>query len=89
MLRVLRVFVMYRPDVYLGLKPNAAWLAGALDLDLSGRIPIDGALRCRPTGLFAAGTIRSGSAGRAPSAAGDGAAVAADRYLTDGAWRES
>ena len=77
--------------VYVGLKPNTAWLDGALDLDLSGRIPIDGALRCHLTGLFAAGTIRSGSAGRAASAAGDGAtaAVAADRYLTDGAWRES
>ena len=77
--------------VYVGLKPNTAWLDGALDFDVSGRIPVDGALRCRPPGLFAAGTIRSGSAGRAASAAGDGAtaAVAADRYLTDGAWRES
>jgi len=36
-------------------------------------------------GLFAAGTVRSGSAGRAASAAGDGAtaALSADRYLKD------
>ena len=75
--------------VYIGLLPNTEWLNGLLDLDPSGRIPTDGMMRCRPAGIFAAGTIRSGSAGRAASAAGDGAAaaVAADRYLTDGAWR--
>jgi thioredoxin reductase (NADPH) len=75
--------------VYIGLTPNTAWLNGTLDLDPSGRIPTDDRMRsCRP-GLFAIGTVRSGSAGRAVSAGGDGAmaAVAADRYLTDGAWR--
>ena len=74
--------------VYVGLKPDTAWLDGVLDLDPSGGIPADGALRCCPPGLFAAGTVRSGSAGRAAGAAGDGAtaAVAADRYLRDGAW---
>ena len=74
--------------VYIGLTPDTAWLNGLLELDPSGRIPTDGEMRSRLPGLLAAGTVRSGSAGRAASAAGDGAmaAVAADRYLTDGAW---
>ncbi len=75
--------------VYVGLTPDTAWLNGTLDLDSSGGIPTDDAMRSRLPGLFAAGTVRSGSVGRAASAAGDGAtaAVAADRYLSDGAWR--
>jgi thioredoxin reductase (NADPH) len=75
--------------VYIGLTPNTAWLDGTLDLDASGRIPTDDCMRTVVPGLFAVGTVRSGSAGRAASAAGDGAtaAVAADRYLSDGAWR--
>ena len=73
--------------VYVGLTPNTAWLNGTLELDASGRIPTDDRLRTRLPGLFAIGTVRSGSAGRAASAAGDGAmaAVEADRYLSDGA----
>jgi thioredoxin reductase (NADPH) len=76
--------------VYVGLQPNTAWVKDLLDLDSSGRIETDGLLRCRPAGIFAAGTVRSGSAGRAASAAGEGtaAAVSADRYLTNGVWRE-
>jgi len=75
--------------VYIGLTPNTAWLNGMLELDASGRIPTDDQMRSRLPGLFAAGTVRSGSAGRAASAGGDGAtaAVAADRYLRDGGWR--
>lgn len=76
--------------VYVGLKPNTAWLGDLVALDPAGRIETDGALRCRPAGLFAAGTVRAGAAGRAASAAGEGAmaAIAADRYLADGAWRQ-
>jgi thioredoxin reductase (NADPH) len=72
--------------VYVGLAPATAWLGGLLGLDASGRIPVDGELRSTLPGLFAAGTVRSGSAGRAASAAGDGAAAAlsVDRYLKDG-----
>ena len=75
--------------VYIGLAPNTAWLNETLELDASGRIPTDDRMRTRRPGLFAAGTVRSGSAGRAASAGGDGAtaAVAADQYLSDGAWR--
>jgi thioredoxin reductase (NADPH) len=75
--------------VYIGLTPETAWLNGLVELDASGRIPTDEAMRTGLPGLFAAGTVRSGSAGRAVSAAGDGAlaAVAADQYLKDSAWR--
>jgi thioredoxin reductase (NADPH) len=74
--------------VYVGLAPATALLAGVLALDASGRIPVDGAMRTRMPGLFAAGTVRSGSAGRAAAAAGDGAiaAVSADQYLRDRHW---
>ena len=74
--------------VYVGLAPATAWLNGVLALDASGRIPVDGSMRSSLPGMFAAGTVRSGSAGRAAAAAGDGAivAVAADQYLRDGTW---
>lgn len=74
--------------VYVGLAPATAWLDGALALDPSGRIVVDGALRTSLRGLCAAGTVRSGAAGRAASAAGDGAAAAlsVEQYLRDGEW---
>jgi thioredoxin reductase (NADPH) len=77
--------------VYVGLTPATAWLNGVLDLDPSGRIRTDGEMRTREPGLFAVGTVRSGSAGRAAAAAGEGAtaAVVADRYLRDGVWQSS
>jgi thioredoxin reductase (NADPH) len=74
--------------VYVGLAPATAWVDGVLARDASGRIAVDDAMRSSLPGLFAAGTVRSGSPGRAAAAAGDGAtaAVGADRYLRDGAW---
>ena len=74
--------------VYVGLAPATSWIGGGLTLDASGRILVDGELRTSQRALFAAGTVRSGSAGRAASAAGDGAAAAlsVDRYLRDGIW---
>jgi thioredoxin reductase (NADPH) len=74
--------------VYVGLAPATTLLDGVLALDAAGRIPVDGEMRSSLSGLFAAGTVRSGSAGRAASAAGDGAAAAlsADRYLKNGTW---
>jgi thioredoxin reductase (NADPH) len=74
--------------VYVGLAPTTAWLGSLLELDTSGRIFVDSAMRSGLRGLFAAGTVRAGSAGRAAAAAGDGAiaAVGADRYLRDGEW---
>ena len=47
--------------VYVGLTPATAWLDGTLELDPSGRIPTDEAMRSRLPGLFAAGTVRSGA----------------------------
>jgi thioredoxin reductase (NADPH) len=74
--------------VYVGLAPATTLVNGVLALDASGRIPVNDEMRSHVRGLFAVGTVRSGSAGRAASAAGDGAmaALSADRYLKDGAW---
>jgi thioredoxin reductase (NADPH) len=73
---------------YVGLQPNTAVLQDRLSLDLAGRIPTDGWMRSELIGVCAAGTVRCQSPYRAVSAAGDGAsaAVAVDRYLTDGSW---
>ena len=75
---------------YVGLQPNTAVLQDRLGLDRAGRIPIDGWMRSELAGICAAGTVRSQSPCRAVSAAGDGAsaAVAIDRYLMDGSWRD-
>jgi len=74
--------------VYVGLAPVTTLLDGLLTLDATGRIPVDGEMRSSLPGLLAAGTVRSGSVGRAASAAGDGAtaALSADRYLRDEKW---
>jgi thioredoxin reductase (NADPH) len=74
---------------YVGLQPNTACVADRLRLDQSGLVPTDGLMRTEFPGLCAAGNIRRHSSYRAASAAGDGAAaaVAVDRFLTDGAWR--
>jgi thioredoxin reductase (NADPH) len=74
--------------VYVGLVPATGWLGDVLTLDASGRIPVDGEMRSSVPGVFAAGTVRVGAAGRAASAAGDGAtaALSADRYLRDATW---
>lgn len=74
--------------IYIGLQPNMAFLDGRPDLDPSGGISTDGKMRTGLTGVFAAGTVRSASPGRAVAAAGDGtaAAIAADDYLSHGGW---
>ena len=75
---------------YIGLQPNTAVLHDRLSLDRAGKIPTDGWMRSELIGVCAAGNVTSQSPCRAVSAAGDGAsaAVAVDRYLTDGLWRE-
>jgi thioredoxin reductase (NADPH) len=77
--------------VYVGLVPATTLVDDVLALDGSGRIPVDGEMRSSLPGLFAAGTVRSGGAGRAASAAGDGAtaALSADRHLRDSRWSRS
>lgn len=76
--------------VYIGLEASIAYLAGRVSLDPAARIVTDGALRTDLAGVFAAGTVRAGAACRAASAAGEGAsaAIAADRYLARGVWRD-
>jgi thioredoxin reductase (NADPH) len=75
--------------VYIGLKPEAEFLAAALTLDGDGAVPTDSAMRTSLTGVCAAGTVRAGAAGRAAASAGDGsvAAITIDRYLSGGEWR--
>jgi thioredoxin reductase (NADPH) len=74
---------------YVGLEPNTAFLAEVVPLDGAGHIATDVWMRTAVPGLFAAGDVRQDSAAQAVTAAGDGAtaALAAHRYLADGAWR--
>jgi thioredoxin reductase (NADPH) len=76
--------------VYIGLQPNSAFLDSRIKLAPTGGIPTDGAMRTELAGVCAAGTVRAGASCRAASSAGDGAAaaIAVDRYLTDGVWRQ-
>lgn len=76
---------------YVGLQPNTDFLDGRITLDQTQRILTDGWTRSALAGVCAAGTVRSQSPHRAASAAGDGAsaAVAIDRYLADGTWRDA
>ena len=70
---------------YIGLKPNTEFLGGQVELDPTGRILTDSWLQASLPGLFAAGVVRSGTAGRAAASAGDGAAAAvtAHEYLEE------
>lgn len=76
---------------FVGLRPNTEQLEGRVPLDEEGRVLTDGALRTALPGVFAAGTVRRGAAGRAAAAAGEGvaAAIAADTYLAEGSWPET
>lgn len=76
---------------FVGLRPNSEQLEGKVSLDEEGAVVTDGAFRTALPGLLAAGIVRSGAAGRAAAASGEGAAAAvtADAYLTGGAWPET
>jgi len=71
-----------------GLVPSTALVHDLVDLDATGRIAVDAALRTRARGIAAAGNVRAGSPHRAAGAMGDGAAaaVALERFLTTGEW---
>jgi thioredoxin reductase (NADPH) len=71
--------------VYVGMKPNTAFLKDLLKLDDTGHVPTDGWMKTAYVGLFAAGDIRQDSAAQAISSAGDGAtaAIAAYRYIKE------
>jgi thioredoxin reductase (NADPH) len=74
--------------IYIGLRPNAAFLAGRIAIDEAGRIPTDERKRTALAGIAAAGSVRAGWPGRAVAAAGEGAAaaIAIDRYLAGENW---
>ena len=69
--------------IYIGFAPNTGYLAGKATLDAHGAIVTDGSLATSLDGVFAAGAVRAGWAGRAAVSAGDGAAaaIAAEAYL--------
>jgi thioredoxin reductase (NADPH) len=73
---------------FIGLETNTPYLEQDSILDEYGGIITDSEMRTGLKGLLAAGTVRARSTGRAAAAAGDGAsaALAADRFLTDGEW---
>lgn len=62
--------------VFIGLKPNTAWLDGLVDLDDRGFIVTDRTMQTSRPGLFAAGDVRAGSTKQLAAAVGEGAAVA-------------
>jgi thioredoxin reductase (NADPH) len=74
--------------IYAGLEPNSEFLKSLLRLDQDGRVPTDAWMRTELPGVFAAGDLRTDSAGLAITSSGDGAvaALAAHRYLEDGLW---
>lgn len=69
---------------FVGLRPNSERFEERVAVDPDGAVRTDEALRTSAPGVFAAGIVRSGAAGRAAAAAGDGAAaaIAADTYLS-------
>jgi thioredoxin reductase (NADPH) len=69
--------------VHIGLDPNTTYLKGILDLDKQGQVIVNGRMETSVPSIFAAGDIRSGSAGQVSTAVGDGAmaAISAIRYL--------
>jgi thioredoxin reductase (NADPH) len=74
--------------IYAGLEPNTEFVKSLLRLDKDGRIPTDAWMRTELPGVFAAGDLRTDSAGLAITSSGDGAvaALAAHRYIENGVW---
>jgi len=68
---------------FVGLQPNTEQFAGHVALDDRGAVCTADGLAASADGLFAAGVVRAGAAGRAAAATGEGAAaaIAADAYL--------
>jgi thioredoxin reductase (NADPH) len=74
--------------LYVGLTPNTEFLRSLVPLNEQGQVMVDLQMRTSIPGILAAGDIRSESSRQLVSAAGDGAtaALAAVRYLREGAW---
>jgi len=71
--------------VYVGMKPNTAFLKNIVKLSDTGHVPTDGWMKTERDGLYAVGDIRKDSAAQAIASAGDGAtaAIAAYRYIKE------
>lgn len=69
--------------IYIGFAPNTGYLDGKVTFDERNAIVTGVDLATSVEGIFAAGAVRAGWAGRAAASAGDGAtaAIAADAYL--------
>jgi thioredoxin reductase (NADPH) len=69
--------------VFIGLKPNNAFLGDAVDRDAGGFLVTSPGMETSMAGVFAAGDVRSGSTKQLGSAVGDGIAalLMARRYL--------
>ena len=69
--------------VYVGLEPCSELVNGLVDVGSTGHVVTDARLSTSAPGIYAAGTLRAGAAGRAAAAAGEGmsAAMAAAEYL--------
>ncbi|MGD2167166.1 MAG: FAD-dependent oxidoreductase [Gammaproteobacteria bacterium] len=69
--------------VYVGLEPCAELFSGTAELAATGHVMTDARLATTAPGVFAAGTVRRGAAGRAAAAAGEGtsAALSASAFL--------
>jgi len=71
--------------VYVGMKPNTAFLKDVVQLSGTGHVPTNGWMQTERDGLYAVGDVRQDSASQAITSAGDGAtaAVAAYRYIKE------
>jgi thioredoxin reductase (NADPH) len=69
--------------VFIGLKPNGAFLSDAVERDAGGFLVTSPTMETSMTGVFAAGDVRSGSTKQLGSAVGDGIAalLMTRRYL--------
>ncbi len=69
--------------VFIGLKPNAAFLGDAVERDAGGFLVTSPTMETSMSGVFAAGDVRSGSTKQLGSAVGDGIAalLMTRRYL--------
>ncbi|MCX8022063.1 MAG: thioredoxin-disulfide reductase [Syntrophorhabdaceae bacterium] len=69
--------------VYIGIKPNTAFLGDLVDRDGGGFIYTDNALSTKTKGIYAAGDVRVKTLRQISTAVGDGAtaAVSLERYL--------
>ena len=69
--------------VFIGLRPNSAFLADAIQRDASGFLVTGPTMQTSMPGVFAAGDVRSGATKQLGSSVGDGisALLMTRRYL--------